>query len=265
VTASVPAAFGLLSFLSTCLGGAIALRTRSTLRYFFAFSAGTLLAIALTDLLPEAIMTSEGAPGYRLAVFYVILASFVLFHVVERYVLVHHVHGHEPDEKADPAHGHDHAHAAGGLGASGLVAHSFLDGVAIGAAFQASAGVGLLVALAVITHDFADGLNTVTLTRRVSASARRALGFLLADATAPVAGVLATLFLRIPETWLSLALAFFTGHFLYIGASDLIPEMYRGERSWGVVIVHLLGILAIVILTRIVRFKRRCRGSSGHA
>jgi len=41
-------------------------------------------------------------------------------------------------------------------------------------------------------------------------------------------------------------------HFLYIGASDLIPEMHRGERSWSVVVVHLVGVIAIVVLTQLI-------------
>jgi zinc and cadmium transporter len=245
-------ALSLCTFASTFLGGTIALRTRGSLRYFFAFGAGTLLAIVFTDLLPEAIEASAEAPAFRAAVFYVILGSFVLFHLVERYVLVHHVHSSSTDEVTGASAAHDAGHTAGGLGASGLVVHSLLDGVAIGAAFQASAGVGLVVALAVITHDFADGVNTVTLTRRVSQSRRRALVFLLADAAAPLAGAIATLFVAISERWLALALAFFVGHFLYIGASDLIPEMHRGERSWRVIAVHLAGIGAILLLTRLI-------------
>jgi len=43
-------------------------------------------------------------------------------------------------------------------------------------------------------------------------------------------------------------------HFLYIGASDLIPEMHRGERSWSVVVVHLVGVGAIVVLTQLITF-----------
>lgn len=249
----LPAILSLCAFASTFLGGAIALRTRGSLRYLFAYSAGTLLAIAFTDLLPEAIAASAEAPGFRIAVFYVVLGSFVLFQVVERYVLVHHVRGAGTDgPSTTTAAAYDAGHAVGGLGASGLVVHSLLDGVAIGAAFQASAGVGLVVALAVIAHDFADGVNTVTLTRRVSQSRGRALLFLFADAVAPVAGALAALGIAIAERWLALALAFFVGHFLYIGASDLIPEMHRGERSWRVIAVHLAGIGTIIVLTRLI-------------
>ncbi len=239
-----------LTFVSTLIGGTIALRMKGGLRHFFAFSAGTLLAIAFTDLLPEAIEASAGAPGYRVAVFYVVLGSFVLFHLTERYVLVHHVHGHEHTRMAGAEH--FHRHTVGGLGASGLVVHSLLDGVAIGAAFQASATVGAVVALAVIAHDFADGVNTVTLTRRVAPGDRRALAFLFADAVAPLVGALATLLVDIPEPWLALALAFFVGHFLYIAASDLIPEMHRGEPSWPVLATHLAGVLAIIVLERLI-------------
>ncbi|MHB8604981.1 MAG: ZIP family metal transporter [Thermoplasmatota archaeon] len=243
-----------LTFLSTLGGGVLAIRNAASLRYFFAFGAGTVLAISFADLLPEAIDNSEGNPSLRLAVFYTIIGSFVLFHFVERYVLVHPVHEHHEGEALGSAEAHDHAHAAGGLGATGLVVHSLIDGIAIGAAFQASAAIGVVVALAVIAHDFADGVNTVTLTRRISTDRKRAVGFLVADAAAPVVGALATLFFTVPVGVLALVLAFFVGHFLYIGAADLLPEMHRGERSWGVFGVHLAGILAIVVLTRILAF-----------
>jgi len=232
----------LLTFASTFVGGAVALATSGSLRHFFAFSSGSLLAIALVDLLPEAV---EAAGGSAAVVAYVILGSFVLFHLGERYVLVHHVHGGETSAAAA-------GHTVGGVGASGLVVHSFFDGISIGAAFQVDTGIGTVVALAVITHDFADGVSTVTLTRRVSRSRRRALGFLIADALAPVLGALATLAVRVPERWLAVVLAFFVGHFLYIAACDLIPEMHRGERSWSALAVHVAGVLSIVLLTRML-------------
>lgn len=250
MAAWLPITLSALTFASTALGGYIALRSNGSLRFFFAFSAGTLLAISFVDLLPEALDASDGDLHLRAIVLYTILASFVLFHLLERYVLVHHHHAHEDEDET--AHAHDHAHAEGGLGATGLVVHSLLDGVAIGAAFQASASIGIVVALAVIAHDFADGVNTVTLTRRVSSSRARAGWFLLADAVAPVVGAASTLLLRVPLAWLAIALAFFVGHFLYIGASDLIPEMHRGKRSWPAFGVHLAGIAAIVVLTKLI-------------
>jgi ZIP family zinc transporter len=85
-------------------------------------------------------------------VFYVVLGSFLLFHVTERYVLIHDVSD-VARQAPTPRTKHFHTHAVGGLGASGLVVHSVLDGVAIGAAFQANSRVGAVVALAVIAHD----------------------------------------------------------------------------------------------------------------
>lgn len=247
----LPVVLSAATFVSTLVGGYLAIRSVAHLRYFFAFSAGTLISIAFADLLPEAIETSEANPFARQMVYYVIIASFVFFHVIERYVLVHPVHEHTPGESAGQ-HAHDERHPAGGLGATGLVIHSFVDGIAIGAAFQASSAIGVVVALAVIAHDFADGINTVTLTFRVVRSRRRAYLFLLGDASAPVLGALVTLLIAVPESALALILAFFVGHFLYIGASDLIPEMHRGERSLKALGVHLLGVLVILGLTALI-------------
>jgi|SRR6267378_892878 len=247
----LPVVLSALTFVSTLIGGFIAIRSQSRLRYFFAFSAGTLLAIAFADLLPEAINASESDAGLRQLVFYVVIASFVFFHVIERYVLVHPVHAHAEPEVA-PQHAHDESHTSGGLGATGLVGHSFVDGIAIGAAFQASFAVGIVVAFAVLAHDFADGVNTVTLTFRVMRKKSLAYAYLLADAIAPVLGALLTLLIAVPEAALALILAFFVGHFLYIGASDLIPEMHRGERSYRALGIHLSGILIIVGLTRLI-------------
>ena len=247
----VPIVLSAATFGSTLVGGALAIRSRSRLRYFFAFGAGTLLSISFVDLLPEAIEASEGDAWLRQLVYYTIVSSFVFFHVIERYVMVHPAHEHSETE-APGAHAHDAGHPSGGLGATGLVVHSFVDGIAIGAAFQAGAAIGVIVAFAVIAHDFADGVNTVTLTLRVAPHKRRAYQFLLADAVAPVAGALLTLLIAVPEAALALILAFFVGHFLYIGASDLLPEMHRGSRSYRALGVHVFGVIIIIVMTRVL-------------
>ena len=65
---------------------------------------------------------------------------------------------HHRDEPADTrAHGR-----VGIFGALGLSAHSFIDGLAVGLAFGANTSTGVLVLIAVLSHDFADGLNTVS-------------------------------------------------------------------------------------------------------
>ena len=83
-----------------------------------------------------------------------------------------------------------------------------MDGFAIGAAFQAGAGVGAVVAVAVIGHDFADGFNTYTVTSLYGNDRRRALALLAADAVAPLAGAALTLVVTIPHRILEFISAF---------------------------------------------------------
>ena len=97
------------------------------------------------------------------------------------------------------------------LSAWALIGHSTLDGVSIGLAFQISSGVGVVVAIAVIAHDFADGINTVSVMIAHRNQLRHAALMLAADAIAPVVGALSTRFVRFPPDLLALFLGFFAG------------------------------------------------------
>src|SRR3954471_16645279 len=137
-----------LAFGATLLGGVFALRFRDRLHLILGFSAGAVIGVALFDLLPEAMALADGhyGPGF-LSLF--IAAGFFAYLIIDRLILLH---PHTHDE-----HGHSHGgppEAQGVVGALTLAAHSFLDGVAIGAAFQASPAVGAIVTAAVVTHDF---------------------------------------------------------------------------------------------------------------
>jgi ZIP family zinc transporter len=137
------------------------------------------------------------------------------------------------------------------LSAGGLALHSFLDGVAIGVGFQTSAKVGLLIALGIITHDLGDGLNTVTVVLAHGNPLRRAAFWLALDMIAPVLGAAITLLINLNGLlpWL---LAFFAGSFLYIGASDLLPEA-KEHDSPLVGVATAIGMLAIFLTTRALR------------
>ena len=105
--------------------------------------------------------------------------------------------GHEGEEGEYA--GHVHAPGLGIFAVSALVVHSLLDGVAIGAGFQAGSTVGAFVAIAVLSHDFADGFNTYTITSLYGNDRRRALALLVADALAPVTSAAITLLVTIPQ------------------------------------------------------------------
>ncbi len=235
----------LIPFLSTLAGGLVTLHLRGRgTHYFLAFSAGTLVAISFLDLLPEAAgMAMRNSVGLGL-VFMTVLAGFLTYHLLEKLI---HIHTH--------AHAAPHEeNAVGILGGSALVFHSFLDGVAIGTAFQASFSLGMLIALAVILHDFSDGVNTVTIMLKSGAANRKTLLFLGLDAIAPVVGASATLLLSIPEYLLAFLLAWFVGEFLYLGATDLLPSAHKLQSSAKTIAATFAGVALIFVLTRFLTF-----------
>jgi ZIP family zinc transporter len=152
-------------------------------------------------------------------------------------------HHHHEDE--------EHGHIMGPIGAAGLIIHSFLDGAAIGIAFHVSSSMGIIVALAVISHDFTDGINTVVIMLKNQQNVRNARIFLLIDAAAPVFGILATSFFVINQSVLSLILAAFAGEFLYLGAANLLPETYL-HNVWKMGAAMIFGVVLIFVLTTII-------------
>jgi ZIP family zinc transporter len=105
--------------------------------------------------------------------------------------------------------------------------HSFVDGLGIGLAFHLSTGTGLLVFVAVVSHDFADGMNTVSFILRQGGGVRSALRWLALDAAAPLAGAIVGSAIAISERHLGYLLAVYAGFFLFMGATDLLPEAHE--------------------------------------
>ena len=227
------------AFVATLVGGLFALRFRDRLHLILGFSAGAVAGVALFDLLPEAIRLGTTYHRADMIALYIALGFFGYL-IFDRLIFLH---THEEDS-AD-------AHR-GFFGALTLSAHSFLDGVAIGIGFQASVVVGVVVAAAVLTHDFSDGINTVNFVLRNNGKGKQAFRWLFIDAIAPVVGVLSTLFFHIPESWMGLILAVFVGTFLYLSASDLIPESHHRHPRALTTAMTLLGAFVIFAIVQVV-------------
>jgi ZIP family zinc transporter len=172
-----------------------------------------------------------------------LVTGFLLFHILEKTILIHHAH-----ENDYAIHVHPHV---GILSALALVGHSFLDGFGIGLGFQVSPTLGILVAIAVISHDFTDGMNTITLMVTHKNSIQKAKTFLFFDALAPMVGVLAASVFRIPNNFMILYLGFFAGFLLYIGASDILPQAHSKKSSYQLIGLTILGVLFIFLITRL--------------
>ena len=238
--------FSLATFLSTCIGGLFALRFRDRLHFVLSFTAGVLLGVVSFEVLPEIFKLAQQRGVDVSGAMVALVVGFLLFHSLEKFVLIHHVH-----EGDYPMHHHPQV---GILSAISLAGHSFMDGVGIGLGFQVSQSVGIVVAIAVISHDFCDGLNTVSLMLVNRNTTRRSIAMLLLDAIAPVLGAASTLLFQVPPSLLILYLGFFAGFLLYIGASDILPEAHSQNRSsvtLGLIGLTCLGALFIFIASRL--------------
>jgi zinc transporter ZupT len=219
---------------ATLLGGGFALRYQDKLHLILGFSAGAVLGVALFDLLPEAFDLATKRYSTPTVTLFV-ASGFFAFLFLNRILLLH------PEETASA----DAHYRRGALGAASLSLHSFLDGVGIGLAFKVSVAVGATVAVAVLAHDFSDGINTVTMILRNRGKGLRAFKWLVVDAAAPVAGVVVTFFFSLSDVHLGIVLSLFCGFFLYLGASDLLPESHHRHPKLFTGVMNIAGAAAI--------------------
>ncbi|MBU6260730.1 MAG: ZIP family metal transporter [Burkholderiales bacterium] len=225
----------LATAVATLAGGWCALRFRDRLHYLLSFAAGVLLGVVCFELLPEAFELARRGGVDPMRPMVALVVGFLLFHSLEKFVLIHHAH-----ESNYAEHRHPHV---GLISASALVGHSLLDGVAIGLAFQVTPAVGIAVAVAVIGHDFCDGLNTVGLMVSHRNSTLRSIAMLALDAAAPLVGAASTLLFHVPEPALAVYLGFFAGFLLYIGVADILPEAH--SRAGPAIALRLLALTAL--------------------
>ena len=241
-----PIILSITTFFSTLGGGLFAIKFKHQLNGIMAFAAGVLLGVVSFDIFPEIIDEIKTNDFQPLPVMAALVLGFLIFHILEKAVLIH--HSHENDYAV-----HKHPQV-GILSALALAGHSLMDGVGIGLGFQVSPAIGLLVAIAVVSHDFTDGMNTVALMLNNANTDSRSKKFLLLDAVTPVLGAASTLFFKVPPYFLVLYLGFFAGFLLYIGASDILPEAHSQKSSYRLIGLTVLGVAFIFIVTRFANF-----------
>ncbi|NUT39470.1 MAG: ZIP family metal transporter [Thermoactinospora sp.] len=225
----------LIACCSTLVGGLIALRVGTHRQVVLGLAAGVMLGVVGFDLLPEALEAAGqeifGVPAATLT----LVGGFLTLHIIERSLAIH-----RGQEDRFGAHHHG-LESVGLLTASGLVGHSFLDGLGIGLGFQAGPALGLSVAIAVIAHDFADGFNTFTITTLYGNARHRALVLLAMDALAPVAGAVVGTLIVLPPEVIGLYLGYFAGFLLYLATADILPQAHAGSSSGRTLLATVAG------------------------
>ncbi|MGW2178752.1 ZIP family metal transporter [Streptomyces sp. NPDC001732] len=221
------------AFLMTLVGGWVAQRVTDRRHLVLGFAGGLMLGVVGLDLLPEAI-GAAGEPVFGVpAALLLFVTGFLVAHLVERLLAV---------RRAAHGAGEERVPQVGLTAAAAMVGHSLMDGIALGAAFQVGAGMGAAVALAVITHDFADGFNTYTITSLYGNARRKALIMLFADAAAPLVGAATTLVFTLPEQLLGCYLGFFGGALLYLAAAEILPEAHHAHPARSTLLCTVAGV-----------------------
>lgn len=226
--------FALATVGATFAGGLAALRLARDLTTAIALTGGVVVAVALFHVLPESIEIVEDPRRVGLLAG----GGFLAFFLAERLLVLHH------RDAPEDARAHHHV---GALGAGGLAAHTFVDGLGIGLAFSVDTTTGVLVFLAVIAHDFADGLNAVAFVLHQGGDRARALRWLSVVAVAPLLGALTGAALDVSEDSLGDVLGIYAGFFLAMGATDLLPHAHEhpSAKRIAVTVAGFLGILLV--------------------
>ena len=209
---------GLAAFLSfRLLGGLI--------DKLVCVSAGLLLTVAFTHLLPES-FHSEADP---FVLGWVLLGAVLGFFLLEKAALIHHTHHHEGD-----AHQHHHGHDAREAGRCGwpiLIGdafHNFADGMVIAAAFLLDWKAGVLATFAVMAHEIPHEVGDFMILLNAGFTKRKAFVFqLISGSCAVLGGIVGYFVLDMSTALLPYALMVAAASFIYIALSDLLPEMMR--------------------------------------
>lgn len=234
----------LVAALGALIGGYIAINSRRHLYQALGFTAGVILGLVAFDLLPEIFRISGSQHLDPTWPMIGLVAGFLLIHVVEKLILFHH-----GDEGEYGPHIHPYVGIASAIALSG---HSFLDGLAIGLAFQASSSVGAAVAIAVIAHRFADGFNTTNVMLYNQNAPKRARQMLAVAAAMPVLGALTAQLFNLSEKPMAIYLGFFAGFLLYIGASEILPQAHSKKTSLVTISLTVFGAAFMFGLTRLI-------------
>jgi zinc transporter ZupT len=218
----------LIAGLSDLLGGWISQHPKfatKSARYFIGFAAGAVIAAAFFDILPQVNLVDR----FNI---YILAAGFFSFYLLERLIMIHSCGERECRE-----------HKLGGVAVLAMAADNLLDGVGIVLGFLISPALGIVLTIAVIIHEIPQGITSGIIMKSQKYSKKKIYTILLGVSFLYPIGAFLTQF--IPDTLRITALAFIAGDFIYIGASDLLPEAHK-KFNMNVILSVMLGVAFIL-------------------
>lgn len=227
-----------LTAIATTSGGFIAIKSKDRLHLVLGLSAGLLLGLVAFDLLPEVFEMGTGEFLHAPVVSIALIGGFLLLHFYEQIFGSH--------EPAESDYGHEHTHSsniAGSLGALAMGGHVFLDGLALGVAFEVSNKLGFAVFVALVVHAFSDGLNTVSFLIKSGKWGRKGIWLLGVDAVARISGAILGSTLILNDNFVATYLALFAGIVIYLATSHILPEAHSRHSSRYTILATIAGVM----------------------
>jgi zinc and cadmium transporter len=229
----------LLGSVAGLIGGVVFLVNRNWARtltiYAIPFAAGVLLSVSILHLIPEAV------EGLGNSAFLIVLSAFLGSFIFEKYLAsMHHHEGHEGTMQKSTIP----------LVLFGDTIHNFIDGVAIGSAYLISPGFGLVVALSTFLHETPHEIGDfgVLVSRGWSKRKTFTANLLSALTTIPAAFLVYYFVPSGSHSFVDVMLAVSAGIFLYLGASDFIPEIGEHDSSKKTTLTKVLLVILGVVL-----------------
>ena len=207
-------------------------------------SAGALMGGAFLHLLPETVESGEKFNVPLIDLFLFVLVGFILFFIIEKVLHWRHCHKGKCD-----------VHTFQYMNLIGDSIHNFIDGLIMAASFVVSIPLGITTTIAISVHEIPQEIGDFGVLVYGGFSKKKALvlNFLVA-LTAVLGGIIGYFISSRVENTVLYILPFAAGGFIYIAATDLVPEIRKEidmKKYMATLVVFILGIL-IMLITKYV-------------
>ena len=210
------------------------------LLFLVSFSAGALIGGAFLHLLPEAAEEIESAK-----LFLIVLASFIFFFFIEKILHWRHCH-----------HNHCEVHTFGYMNLIGDAVHNFIDGLIIASAFLIDTKLGITTTLAIALHEIPQEIGDFGVLLYAGFKKKKALIINYLVSFVVVIGALVGYFaFTYLENIIPFLLPIAAGGFIYIAASDLMPELKKETNLKKSVVSFLIFLLGIGLMFGLTLFE----------
>lgn len=230
---------GAIAALADVAGGLVLVRARVAeryLRYFIALGAGFLMATAVVEMVPESLRLRPSLGPV------LIMVGYCVVHLLEHTINSHFHYGEETH------HGEFVTRHTGNSVLAGLSVHALFDGVAIGSGFVVSNWLGWLIFLAIFLHKAPEGFTMASV--MLASGRSRGIAFYSAVGLA-VATISGVLVMQLAPGWLPYGLPVSAGVALYVGATDLVPEVNQ-QPGIRMALVFFAGVAGFLLLRMVL-------------